>query len=89
MHICTGWMIESMLTLGRTAEAGRLLDHFAGMFGPAGVLSEQYDAQSRVACGNVAQAYSHLAFIQAAVAMDRAGYAPHTASTSTQERTRA
>lgn len=89
MHICTGWMIESLLTLGRTAEAARLLDGLAGMFGSAGVLSEQYDAQSRVACGNLAQAYSHLAFIHAAIAMDAAAPMPPGAPTPAIERTRA
>ncbi len=72
MHICTGWLIESFLTLGRVDEAVRLFDDFAGLFHGPGILTEQFDPQTGFAVGNLAQAYSHLAFIDAAVALDRA-----------------
>ncbi|CAN5774391.1 trehalose-phosphatase [soil metagenome] len=72
MHICTGWLIESFLTLGRVDEAVQLFDDFAGLFRGPGVLTEQFDPQTGLAVGNLAQAYSHLAFIDAAVAFDRA-----------------
>lgn len=70
MHICTGWLIESLITIGRHKDAAELLDAFAGMFGESGILSEQYDPRERMPLGNLAQAYSHLAFIDAVVAMD-------------------
>lgn len=73
MHICTGWLIESLLSVGRTEEAVKLFESFAGMFGSTGILTEQYDPKHGVATGNIAQAYSHLAFINAAVAMERRG----------------
>ncbi len=69
MHVCTGWLIESLLTVGREAEARELLSKFAaGMSGP-GILTEQVDPQENLAVGNLAQAYSHLAFINAVVAL--------------------
>jgi len=71
MHICTGWLIESFLTLGRVDEALQLFDDFAGLFHGPGILTEQFDPQSGFAVGNLAQAYSHLAFIDAAIALDR------------------
>lgn len=71
MHICTGWLIEAMLTLGRTAEAAELLDQFASLTKGLGILTEQFDVRHRAATGNLAQAYSHLAFIDAASALDR------------------
>jgi len=71
MHICTGWLIESLLSLGRVEEATTLFDQFAAMFKGLGILTEQFDAHHGIAVGNLAQAYSHLAFIDAAVAMDR------------------
>lgn len=69
MHICTGWLIESLITVGRHEDASELLGAFAEMFGESGILSEQYDPQHRMPLGNLAQAYSHLAFIDAVVAM--------------------
>ncbi|XVJ59472.1 MAG: trehalose-phosphatase [Tepidisphaera sp.] len=73
MHICTGWLIESLLSVGRTEEAVSLFESFAGMFRSTSILTEQFDPKHGVALGNVAQAYSHLAFINAAVAMERSG----------------
>jgi len=72
MHICTGWLIESFLTLGRAEEAVGLFDELAGLFRGPGILTEQFDPQTGLAVGNLAQAYSHLAFIDAAVALDHA-----------------
>lgn len=72
MHICTGWLIESLLSLGRVEEATTLFDQFAAMFKGPGILTEQFDPRHGLAVGNLAQAYSHLAFIDAAVALDRA-----------------
>lgn len=71
MHICTGWLIESLLTLGRIEEADALFKQFAGMFTGPGILTEQFDPRHGLPVGNLAQAYSHLAFIDAAVALDR------------------
>ena len=70
-HICTGWLIESLLSLGRTEEASALLTGFASLCGETGLFSEQYEPVYRMALGNVPQAYSHLAFINAAVALHR------------------
>ncbi|MBL0871456.1 MAG: trehalose-phosphatase [Phycisphaerales bacterium] len=70
MHICTGWLIESLISIGRLDTAAELLDQFASTFAGPGVLSEQYDHRHRMPIGNLAQAYSHLAFIDAVVAMD-------------------
>ncbi|MDZ4831743.1 MAG: trehalose-phosphatase [Phycisphaerae bacterium] len=71
MHICTGWLIESFLTLGRVDEAVQLFDELAGLFRGPGILTEQFDPHTGLAVGNLAQAYSHLAFIDAVVALDR------------------
>jgi GH15 family glucan-1,4-alpha-glucosidase len=73
MHICTGWLIESLLSLGRVDDATALFVQFAAMFKGPGILTEQFDPRHGIAVGNLAQAYSHLAFIDAAVALDRAG----------------
>lgn len=71
MHICTGWLIESLLSVGRVADARQLFDQFAGMFTGSGILTEQFDTRHQMAVGNLPQAYSHLAFIDSAVAFDQ------------------
>ena len=68
-YICTGWLIEALLTLGRRHQALALFEQFAALAGPTGIFAEQYDATDHLALGNVPQAYSHLALINAAVAL--------------------
>ncbi|MBL0926167.1 MAG: trehalose-phosphatase [Phycisphaerales bacterium] len=73
MHICTAWLIEALITLGRIGEADALFRRFTGLVADPGILTEQFDPRHGTALGNLAQAYSHLALIDAAVALDRAG----------------
>jgi trehalose-phosphatase len=73
MHICTGWLIESLVKVGRFDEATEMFEQFAGLIKGVGILTEQYDPVLNMALGNFAQAYSHLAFINAAFAIERAG----------------
>lgn len=81
MHICTGWLIQSLISLGRIDQARALFNQFAALFTGAGILTEQFDPRLGLAVGNLAQAYSHLAFIDAAVAIDRfAGSNPRSVS---------
>ena len=74
MHVCTGWMIEALLSVGREAEARELLTKFSNMMSGPGILTEQFDPRQSLAVGNLAQAYSHLAFINAAVALQSFGH---------------
>ncbi|QOI99140.1 MAG: trehalose-phosphatase [Phycisphaeraceae bacterium] len=73
MHICTGWLIESLASVGRLDEAAGLFGAMCALAGEAGVMTEQHDPVHGIALGNLAQAYSHLAVINAAVALERAG----------------
>jgi trehalose 6-phosphate phosphatase len=66
-HLCTAWLIESFDRIGRHDEARRLFDDLCTLAGPTGMLSEQYDPQSKRALGNVPQAYSHIAIIDSAL----------------------
>jgi len=69
MHVCTGWMIEALLSVGRAAEARELLENFAAAMSGPGILTEQFDPREKIPVGNLAQAYSHLAFINAVIAL--------------------
>jgi GH15 family glucan-1,4-alpha-glucosidase len=66
-NLCTGWMIESLCLIGRVDEAVDLLNRYAALAGPTGLLSEQFDPDTGLSLGNFPQAYSHLALINAAV----------------------
>ncbi|MFO0832157.1 MAG: trehalase-like domain-containing protein [Phycisphaerales bacterium] len=72
MHICTGWLVESLASLGRLREAEALFDAFAALVNEAGIMTEQHDSRHALPVGNLAQAYSHLALIDAAFALEQA-----------------
>lgn len=77
-HICTGWLIESLLTLGRVQEAEHLLDQMLRHIGPTGMLSEQHDDQYQIALGNLPQAYSYIGVINAIKAVERVHAGGHS-----------
>ncbi len=81
-HLCTSWLIESLLSVGRPAEARELFDGLVALASPCGILSEQYDPVDGLALGNTPQAYSHLALINAALAIDAAFPLPSTPETT-------
>ncbi|MFC9352430.1 trehalase-like domain-containing protein [Arthrobacter sp. NPDC057013] len=70
-HICTTWLIEAYVAVGRIAEAWDLFDQLVNLFGPTGLLPEEYDPGTETHLGNHPQAYSHLGFIRCARLLDR------------------
>lgn len=68
-HLCSAWLVQALLTLGRHGDAGALFAAMAACAGPTGMLSEQYDPVAALSLGNTPQAYSHLAIIEAALAL--------------------
>ncbi|MBT2521462.1 trehalase-like domain-containing protein [Arthrobacter sp. ISL-28] len=70
-HICTTWLIEAYVAVGRIAEAWDLFDQLVTLFGPTGLLPEEYDPGTERHLGNHPQAYSHLGFIRCARLLDR------------------
>jgi GH15 family glucan-1,4-alpha-glucosidase len=73
-HLCTAWLIESLVKLGRLPEAVRLFDELVSLVGPTGLLSEQYDPDIQMPLGNAPQAYSHLSIINCAVLLAAHGH---------------
>lgn len=69
MLICAGWLAEALHRVGRAGEARELLEGMVGLLGPTLMAPEQYDPRHRCTLGNTPQAYSHLAIINAAVAL--------------------
>ncbi|MFE4836530.1 trehalase-like domain-containing protein [Arthrobacter sp. NPDC056691] len=70
-HICTTWLIEAYVAVGRIADAWDLFDQLVNLFGPTGLLPEEYDPGTETHLGNHPQAYSHLGFIRCARLLDR------------------
>jgi len=66
-HLCTSWLIDSYILVGRIDEARRLFSRLVKLIGPTGILSEQYDPKRGIALGNTPQAYSHLGLIENAL----------------------
>ncbi|OAE03339.1 trehalase-like domain-containing protein [Arthrobacter sp. OY3WO11] len=69
-HICTTWLIEAYVATGRIEEAWDLFDQLVNLFGPTGLLPEEYDPGTETHLGNHPQAYSHLGFIRCARILD-------------------
>jgi trehalose-phosphatase len=71
-HICTSWLVESYIRLGRFDDARALFDRMIALAGPTGIFSEQYGAQTERALGNTPQAFSHLGVIENAISLSAA-----------------
>ncbi|MCG2624755.1 DUF5911 domain-containing protein [Arthrobacter sp. I2-34] len=70
-HICTTWLIEAYLAVGRFDDAEKLFSQLVSLVGPTGLLPEEYDPATETHLGNHPQAYSHLGFIRCAQLIDR------------------
>lgn len=68
--ICTSWLIEAMVQVGRIDKARALFEQYVDLAGPTGLLTEEYDPHSDMTLGNFPQAYSHLGLINAALRLD-------------------
>lgn len=70
--LCTVWLIQAYIIMGRMADARALFNRYRGFMGPTGLLAEQYDPESERMLGNFPQAYSHLGLINAALDLEKA-----------------
>jgi trehalose 6-phosphate phosphatase len=65
--LCTCWLVDSYLAIGRNGDARRLFRELVALVGPTGLLAEEYDIASSTALGNFPQAYSHIGLIESAL----------------------
>lgn len=69
-HICTTWLIEAFIKVGRIDDAWDLFRQLDNLLGPTGLLPEEYDPVAEMHLGNHPQAYSHLGYIRVAQMLD-------------------
>jgi GH15 family glucan-1,4-alpha-glucosidase len=70
--ICSFWLVDNLALRGELDEARRLFDRLAAHANDLGIFSEEWDATTHEALGNVPQAFTHIALISSAHNLQRA-----------------
>ena len=63
---CSFWLVDTYVLQGRHEEARRLFDRLTALQNDVGLMSEEYDPGAKRLLGNFPQAFSHIAFVNAA-----------------------
>ena len=66
-----------MYLLGRHKEAEESFERLLGLCNDVGLISEEYDPQSKRLVGNFPQAFTHVGLINTAMNLRRRGPPPH------------
>jgi GH15 family glucan-1,4-alpha-glucosidase len=69
---CSFWLVECLARQGRHSEATEVYERACAGSNDLGLFAEQYDVSSAELLGNFPQGLTHLAHIQAALALERA-----------------
>ncbi|WP_046727966.1 glycoside hydrolase family 15 protein [Streptomyces humi] len=73
---CSFWLADALHMTGRTDEAKELFERLVGLANDVGLLSEEYDPETRRQLGNFPQAFSHIGLVNTALTLfdgERAG----------------
>jgi GH15 family glucan-1,4-alpha-glucosidase len=66
---CSFWLVEVLALQDRRDEAEALFDRLLGLRNDLGLLAEEYDPIAKRQLGNFPQAFTHLALVDAAIAL--------------------
>jgi GH15 family glucan-1,4-alpha-glucosidase len=64
--ICSFWLVSALAIIGEVQRARDLLERLIRIASPLGLYAEEFDTETAHHLGNFPQAFSHLAFIEAA-----------------------
>jgi GH15 family glucan-1,4-alpha-glucosidase len=67
---CSFWLVSALAAAGRHEEGRELFERLLELRNDLGLLAEEYDVERGRQVGNYPQAFSHLALIDAATALD-------------------
>ncbi len=70
--MCTFWLIDAYIVLGRLREAEELFEHVLSFQNDVGLFSEEVDPDSGEQLGNFPQAFSHISLINSAARLEAA-----------------
>ncbi len=68
---CSFWLADNLFLQGKRGEARALFERLVGLSNDVGLLSEEYDTQSRQLVGNFPQAFSHIALVNTGLTLTR------------------
>jgi GH15 family glucan-1,4-alpha-glucosidase len=71
--LCTFWLADNLALQGRYAEAREIFERLLDLRNDVGLLSEEYDPQTRRLVGNFPQAFSHVGLINTACNLTTVG----------------
>ncbi len=69
--ICTFWLVDTLVLLGRRDEAEALFEKAIALCNDVGLLAEQFDPVEGILLGNFPQAFSHVGLILSALNLAR------------------
>jgi GH15 family glucan-1,4-alpha-glucosidase len=71
--MCTFWLADCLVLLGRTPDAEKIFDRLLELRNDLGLLAEQYDSKRGRLVGNFPQAFSHTALLATAASLATGG----------------
>ncbi|MGW7055949.1 glycoside hydrolase family 15 protein [Streptomyces sp. NPDC054887] len=74
---CSLWYADALAATGHLAQAQDTFERVLGIRNDVGLLSEQWDPLGHRQLGNAPQAFSHIALVDTAFALQRAGVTPY------------
>ena len=70
---CSFWLVDNLALVGRRDDARRLFERLLDLRNDVGLLSEEYDPEKQRLMGNFPLAFTHVALINSARNLSRAG----------------